>query len=350
MGRQTEDKAMPLDGPPPIFFEHLRICVSFYCNLYCKHCYVPKERRTQYRRFFEPFQLSIDEMTNFIDLLVDEYCLRMVSVTGGEPLLEIVFPRTAAVMAHANKRGLHVQLYTGGLGQVPIHEVVSIFEDPGKLSFQFSFDGAKPDTVDRLRGKAGVYESALRQIAEAVNCGASVHARMTANRHNIGEAQDVYRLLSSIGVDCFRIKPILASGAALDNEDAFLGTAAEIRDLQEALIAMAAKSSARLELSPPIFVDTKELRPNVKFNECSCGITSVYLSANGDLYPCPYVIGDPDSHKFLIGNIRAPKFDLETAWRNSPALTDYGANSGCTHCPSQVALLKNIVNRALAGV
>lgn len=45
--------------------------------------------------------------------------------------------------------------------------------------------------------------------------------------------------------------------------------------MQEALIAMAAKTSARLELPPPIYVDTKQPRPNVKFIECDCGSTSV---------------------------------------------------------------------------
>lgn len=42
---------------------------------------------------------------------------------------------------------------------------------------------------------------------------------MTANRHNIGEALDAYRLLSSIGVYSFRVKPMFASGVALGNED-----------------------------------------------------------------------------------------------------------------------------------
>ncbi|MET4315435.1 radical SAM protein [Bradyrhizobium sp. RT4b] len=189
--------------------------------------------------------MSVDEMTNFIDLLIDRYGLTKVSVTGGEPLLRVVFPRTEAVLAHGQKRGMQVQLNTAGLGQVPISDVVSIFDDPGKLTLQFSFDGAKRDTVDRFRGKLGVYDSALRRMSEAANSGVLVQARMTANRQNIAEALDAFRLLSSIGVGSFRIKPMFASGAALDNEEALLGSADEIRELQQALIATAAKTSAR---------------------------------------------------------------------------------------------------------
>lgn len=142
---------------------------------------------------------------------------------------------------------------------------------------------------------------------------------------------------------------MFASGVALDNEEALLGSAEEIRVLQKALIAMASQpSSARLELPPPIFVDTAEPQPNVKYAECDCGATAVCLSTNGDLYPCPYVLGDPDSHEFLIANIRSTGFDLEKVWRTSPALANYRVNGGCAQCPSQVALLKNIENHAFA--
>ncbi|ANW03093.1 hypothetical protein LMTR13_26050 [Bradyrhizobium icense] len=287
------------------------------------------------------------EITNFVDLLVERYSLKKVIVTGGEPLLKIVFPRSAALIAHAaNKRGIHVQLNTGGLGQVSIRDVASIFDDREKLTFQFNLDAANAEALDRFRTKRRVHKSALRQMAEAVNCGALVQARMIVDRHNIHEALDAYRMLSSIGVDTFRIMPMFAAGIAIDNKNAYLDSAEEIREVQAALIAMAAQTSTRLELPTPILVDTAEPRPNVRFIECNCCIASGYLSTNGDLYPCSYAIGDPDSHKFVVGNVRHPGFDLETAWRT--ALKKYRANSSCAHCPMQVALVNNIESHALA--
>ncbi|WP_157113615.1 radical SAM protein [Bradyrhizobium embrapense] len=338
---------MPLETAP-LIIEHVRICASFHCNLHCEHCSASAKYRGQYKGRLAPFQLSVWEITNFIDFLIDRHFLRKVSLTGGEPLLKIVFPRCAAVMFHANKRGLEVQLNTVGGGQVPIRDVVSLFDDREKLTFQFSFDGAKRETVDRLRRKAGVYKSSLRQMVEGVNCGALVQAKMAAYRHNIGEALSAYRLLSSIGVNSFRIKPMFASGAALHNEVALLGSAEEIKELQEALIAMAAQSPTRLELLPPVFVDAAQQRPNVRYGRCDCGVASVYLSTNGDLYPCPSVIEALDRHEFLVGNVRSPGFDLEVAWRTAPALKKYRRNSDCAQCPTLVALLKDVQNRALA--
>ncbi|MFK4380842.1 radical SAM protein [Bradyrhizobium sp. USDA 223] len=338
---------MPLRNPPPLVFGEIKISVSYYCNLRCEHCYVPEQHRARYKRRLEPPQLTMKEITNFVDVLVERYSLKKVIVTGGEPLLKIVFPRSATLMAHAaNKRGLHVQLNTGGLGQIPIRDVASLFDDREKLSFQFNFDAASAEPADRFRTKRGAHKSALRQMAEAVNCGALVKARMIASRHNIHEAPNAYRILSSIGVDSFRIMPMFAAGIAIDDENTHSNSAEEIKELQATLIAMAAQTSTRLELPIPILVGTAEPRPNVRFTECNCCLASGYLSTNGDLYPCSYAIGDPDSHKFVVGNVRYPGFDLETAWRR--ALKRYQSNSGCAHCPMQIVLLNNIESRAVA--
>jgi len=335
---------MPFRNLPPLVFGKVKISVSSHCNLHCKHCYVPEQYRYQSKRRRDPSQLTIREITNFVDLLVERHRLEKVIVTGGEPLLKVVFPRSAALMAHAaNRRGIHVQLNTGGLGQVPIRDVASIFDDREKLAFQFNIDAASAEALDRIQTKRGVHKKALRQMAEAVNCGALVQARMIVNRHSIHGALDAYRTLSSIGIDTLRIMPMFAAGAALDYEDACLDSAEEVRELQTALIAMAAQASTRLELLTPILVEVARQPPNVRFTECNCHFASGYLSTNGDLYPCSCAIGDPDSHKLVVGNVRYLGFDLETAW--GAALKKYQTNS-CAKSP--IALLNHIESRARA--
>ncbi|MDF0498961.1 hypothetical protein [Bradyrhizobium yuanmingense] len=238
-------------------------------------------------------------------------------------------------MTHAaNKRGIHVQLNTGGLGQIPIRDVASMFDDREKLTLQFNFDAASAEALDRVRTKRGAHKSALRQMAEAVNCGALVQAKMIASRHNVHEALDAYRILSSIGVDSFKVVPMFAPGIAIHDENARLDSAEGIEEIQAALIAMAAQTSTRLELPTSILVDTAKPRTNVKFTECNYCLASGHLSTNGDLYPCSFAIGDPDSHKYVVGNVRYPGFDLETAWRR--ALKKYPSSSGCAHCPMQI--------------
>ena len=341
----------PLGSANSFTLDHMRISVSYYCNLHCEHCYVPLDYRDQYKSLLEPHQLKIEEMTSFIDMLKEQHSLRMISVTGGEPLLNKVWPRTKAVLEHAEKLGLAVQINTGGLGQVPIQNIATVFKNPEKLTFQFSFDGACAETVDSFRGRKGVYNSALRQMAEAINAGALVQARFTANRHNITEALDAYRLLSTIPITSFKIKPMFAAGVAIDNKEALLGSVDEIRALQESLIAISHDQKTRLELPPPIFVNTSEHEnKNVRFIGCNCGVTSGYLSTNGDLYPCSYIVGDTESKEFKIGNIRDTDFNFAKAWLCSPSLAQYKENAGCGTCPTQATLMRNVENKGLACV
>src|SRR3954453_19243615 len=90
--------------------DHMRIAVSYYCNLHCEHCYVPELNRSKYRQLLESSQLELDEIRSFIDRLVDEMSLRKVTVTGGEALLAPVWSRAKVVLRHALDRGLTVQL------------------------------------------------------------------------------------------------------------------------------------------------------------------------------------------------------------------------------------------------
>ena len=178
--------------------DHMRISVSYQCNLRCEHCYVPEEFRMRYRETLGDKELSLDQIRGFIDHLIEHHGLQKVSVTGGETLIKSVWARTQAVLEHANRRGLRVQLNTGGLGQIAIPEIVRLFDDPTKLMLQISLDGASAESVDRFRGRRGVFDSALRQMAEVTRAGAVVQVRFTINESNYDEALATYELVSSI--------------------------------------------------------------------------------------------------------------------------------------------------------
>jgi len=285
-------------------------------------------------------------MLSFADKLRDRHGLRMISITGGEPLLNPVWPRTKALLEYANEKKMPVQINTNGAGQVPVSDVVKCLDDPKLLLFQFSLDGAKAETVDRFRGQRGFFGSLLGKINEAVKLGAVVQTRLTANRHNIDEAVDVYRLASEMSVDTFKVKPMFAAGAAIDNQDALLGSREEVQELQERLIALSYQTATKLSLPPPVFVNPELHRNgNVRFGECLCGKEWVYMSPDGDLYPCTYIVGDPISKDFVLGNVRNPNFDFEHEWVNSPAIDVFRKNTGCANCPTQNLLAKRNVDR-----
>ena len=65
-----------------------KIClaISYYCELNCQHCYVPQQLRDKYDEIMA-YELSIEQIKEFLEYLVINYRLQKVDITGGEALL-----------------------------------------------------------------------------------------------------------------------------------------------------------------------------------------------------------------------------------------------------------------------
>lgn len=328
-----------------VHIEHMRISVSYQCNLRCEHCYVPEDYRMKYREILGDKELTLDRIRHFIDELIASHGLQKISVTGGETLIKSVWDRTRAVLAHANLRGLRVQLNTGGLGQIPIPDIVGIFDDPSQLMVQISLDGSKAETVDRFRGRRGVFHSALRHMAELTAAGAKVQARYTINESNYDETLGAYELVGTIPIASFKVKPMFAAGTAIDNADRLIREGERIGALQRALVGLSASVPTYLEVATPVFFDEAEIpdRGNWRIADCTCGMTSGYLSSSGDLYACSYGVGDGHSGDLVVGNIQEEGFDFARAWVESRSIESYRDRLTPHECPSSSLLLRNVL-------
>ena len=325
--------------------DHMRISVSYQCNLHCEHCYVPEDYRTKYREVLGDKELSLERITGFIDFLMENHGLEKISVTGGETLIKSVWGRTRAVLSHANRRGLRVQLNTGGLGQIPVPEIVELFDDPSRLMVQISLDGSRAETVDRFRGHRGVFDSALRYMAELTAAGAKVQARYTINESNYDETVAAYELVSEIPIQSFKVKPMFAAGTAIENADRLIHATGRIGALQRRLIQASASCATYLEVATPVFFEETEFAHlgNWRIADCTCGMTSGYISSSGDLYACSYGVGDGHSGDLVVGNIAGEGFDFARAWREAVCIQDYRERLTPHSCPSSSLLLRNVL-------
>ncbi len=325
--------------------DHMRISVSYQCNLHCEHCYVPEDYRTKYKEVLGDKEMSMDQITGFIDFLMENHGLEKISVTGGETLIKSVWSRTKAVLLHANRRGLNVQLNTGGLGQIPVPEIVSLFDDPSRLMVQISLDGSKAETVDKFRGRRGVFDSALRYMAELTAAGAKVQSRYTINETNYDETLGAYELVSEIPIQSFKVKPMFAAGTAIENADKLIHATERVGTLQRALIEASARCATYLEVATPVFFEESEFAhlSNWKIADCSCGMTSGYLSSSGDIYACSYGVGDGHSGDLVVGNIGSEGFDFARAWNEASCMETYRDRLTPHSCPSSSLLLRNIL-------
>ncbi|WP_433892866.1 radical SAM/SPASM domain-containing protein [Streptomyces sp. CA-111067] len=323
--------------------DHMRIAVSYYCNLHCQHCYVPELNRSKYRQLLEGSQLSMDEITSFVDVCTSEMGLSKVTITGGEAMLNLVWPRTKALLKHALDRGLTVQLNTSGSGQVRMAQLAAACGSRlDQLVLHLSLDGTDEEKVDAFRGRRGAMRGALRSLKESRELGIAVEARLTITEDNRDDTVATYDLVSEHGARSFMAKPMFASGVARENEALLLRQMNQVRDVQCELLDRSIGNSTRLGLPEPVYVAEEEFPQghNAYVIKCACGDAAGYLSTNGDIYPCSYLVGAPDDKKYVLGNIRDADFvDL---WSDPDSYRTFRSAAKDRNCTAQ-----NIVSQGM---
>jgi MoaA/NifB/PqqE/SkfB family radical SAM enzyme len=323
--------------------DHMRIAVSYYCNLHCQHCYVPELNRTKYRELLESSQLELSEITDFIDRLVDNLGLSKVTITGGEALLKPVWERARVVLQHALGRGLTVQLNTSGSGQIRMAEVAEACGDElDRFVLHLSLDGVDEARVDEFRGRRGAMRGSLRTLREAGELGMRVETRYTITEENAYDTVPTYEVVSQHKGAVFLAKPMFAAGVAREHEALLLRRMTQVRDVQMDLLRHSVGNDTKLGLPEPVYVLEPEFPEghNAYVIKCACGDTAGYLSTNGDIFPCSYLVGAPDDKQHVIGNIR--EIDFVELWSNPDTYREFRMAARDGNCTAQ-----NIVSRGM---
>ena len=161
------------------------------CNLKCMHCYSESDGR----RYDE---LSTAEAKDMIDDLA-AFGSPVLLFSGGEPCAR---GDLVELMHYAKQAGMRVVLSTNGTLITP--ELAHEFAEVGLSYVGVSLDGG-PATHDRFRGVTGAFDRAMEGLANAQAAGIKVGLRMTLNKLNFREVDDVFDIMRarSINRACF---------------------------------------------------------------------------------------------------------------------------------------------------
>ncbi|WP_344612260.1 radical SAM protein [Dactylosporangium salmoneum] len=313
----------------------LRIAVSYQCNLRCQHCYVPEEQRSQYHKLF-PDELSVEELEQTIDVMAADFGLRRISITGGEALMTPVWPRTERLLRRALRHDLKVRLITGGAGQVPVATVLAAAEHSDNLTLQVSLDGVRAESVNALRGRSYAFDRAVATIGEIAGTGTPVLVRYTVTDDNYDQTLACYDLAAELGASTFVFKPVFSAGEARRGGLTPV-TPATVRELQLAAAERSVGRRTRLKLPQPCYLTAEDLPAgaNVQIAYCGCGRDIAYLTPDGDVYPCTYLVGMPGMEQWRLGNLRDPEFDLARAWTAEDTYQEFRDAPQACHCTAQ---------------
>ncbi len=163
-------KTAPQRLPDTVTFE-----LTYGCNLRCVHCFNPTHRA-------HPHELNTSEVCGILDQLT-AFGIMTVVFSGGEPSLR---PDVAAILRHARRRGLLMQLLTNATRVTP--SFAALLEEIGLEQICVSIYGATAASYERMTGVLGSYAAFREGLAHLASTNAPVVVRMpvtTLNSHEV---------------------------------------------------------------------------------------------------------------------------------------------------------------------
>jgi radical SAM protein with 4Fe4S-binding SPASM domain len=193
------------------------------CNLRCNHCAsaagLPRNNELTTKE-------ALRICDQFPDLLVQHVCF-----TGGEPLLRSDWEE---IVLYLKDLGITSDILTNGL--LLDEETVCKIRNAGIFAVGISLDGLEK-THDYIRGFKGSFEHVTKGITMLQKKGVRLNVITTVNALNIGELPSILQLLESLGVNYWRLQPIMPSGRAnnfkglkIDDDQIILSLGSFIKD------------------------------------------------------------------------------------------------------------------------
>jgi radical SAM protein with 4Fe4S-binding SPASM domain len=162
--------------------------VTQRCNLFCMHCYASSQNR-EYAG-----ELTTHEGLRLLDDLA-QFGAPTLLFSGGEPTIRTDL---FELVSHASVSGLRCVLSTNGTLITP--QVADRIAESGFTYVGVSLDGIGA-AHDKIRGRKGAFEEALRGLRLCRDRGVRVGLRFTVHRKNLDQLPDIFDLLETEGID-----------------------------------------------------------------------------------------------------------------------------------------------------
>ena len=153
-------------------------------------------------------EMTLREVKRVIDVFQRDAQIPFFSFTGGEPLLR---PDLEAMIRHARRRGLEVNLVTNGTLADPRR--ARSLARAGLRTAQVSVESPEAATHDHLTARPGSFELTLAGIRNLRAAGISVQTNTTVTAENAHLAPLMPAFLASLGIERFAMNLYIPGGA-----------------------------------------------------------------------------------------------------------------------------------------
>lgn len=293
-------KCLLMNIPLPLLGGAVMISLTYECQCRCEHCALALYKQAQRK------VLSSQEVMKLID---ESKRLGVIQIyfCGGETLL---VSRLPDYIRYAKEKGLITSLDTNGflLDEARVKKL----KEAGLDIIGVSIDSPFETIHDVLRGVKGIFKRAIAGIKYCKKYNIDCYISTYATKENLknGELEMIINLAKSLGAKVRILSPI-ASGRWLNRDDLVLS--------KEEVTILRNHLEKGVVFWEDKHIDSKE----VHFSCAAFRRERLYISAYGDIQPCPFIpVG--------FGNIREDplKSILKKMW-NSEMFVNYRGSYDC---------------------
>jgi SynChlorMet cassette radical SAM/SPASM protein ScmE len=230
--------------------KHVDIAITGKCNLACQYCFYADEMAAR-------TNLPTERWLSFFDEL-GRLGVMTVCLTGGEVFTRPdLFELIDGIIANRMRYSLLSN------GTMITEETLKQFEIGKRRqrlnSIQISVDGSSAEVHDLSRPKS--FGRALRGLKLLKEAGYPVTVRVTVNRHNVDDLENVARLLlDEVGLSSFSTNEAYACGATDRTEGNIILTPAQRKQAGEVLARLSNQYDQRIDALAGPLVLAQELK------------------------------------------------------------------------------------------
>ncbi len=311
------EPAAPVSLPRvPSVPSSVEIAITGRCNLSCKYCFYADE-------MVALSDLPTERWLAFFEEL-GRLAVQRVTLTGGEVFTRPdLFELIDGVVANRMRYSL---LSNGTLISEKVLQQFEIGRRRLRLdSIQLSVDGSRAEVHDKSR--PGSFERTMRALRLLRQAGFPVVVRVTINRHNVDDLENIARLLlDEMGLDSFGTNEAFHCGIVERQEEGIVLTPAQRRQAMRTLTELAARYNGRISaMAGPLAMarEFQTIEEKLAAGEtsipgrgylCGCGgvFTKIGVLHDGAIVPCHVL------HPLRLGTIGVD--NLQEIWLEHPLL------------------------------
>lgn len=275
--------------------------LTLRCNECCLHC------GSSCGDVFSE-ELTTAQYREIIQQIYEDFGNRgyMFCITGGEPLLRKDF---FAITSEIGKRNISWGMTSNGI--LISEETANDLYRTGMRTISISLDGM-PEHHDAFRQTPGGWEKAMAGIENLLKVGKfqAIQVTTVVTHQNIGDLEQLYRILDGMEIDSWRIINIEPIGRANLHPELLLSK----EEYQEMFSYIRNK---RMMGEPVCYGCSHYLGMEYErevrdwYFQCTAGLQTASITASGDIIACLDIERRPE---FVQGNILHDRF--KDVWEN----------------------------------